>query len=305
MNIKATLLAMSKDFALRMQKKNISAYAGSTAFFLILSLIPLLVTLTSCLPYTNVTEVDLVNAAVELAPDFADDIAVRLINDAYEQSFAIFSISAIAAIWAGALGMLALIRGLNVIYDVDERRNYFYLRFIATLYTIAMIVIVLIMLILNVFGNLIKSIILKAYPALWHAVSFLVNFKFILVIAIATLFFALIYTYVPSARMKVIYQLPGAVFSAVVWYLFSWVFSIYVDHTRSYSVYGSLATPFIMMFWLYFCIYIFLIGAFINRFFHPGVKVLYDDHHKKKVRQNAKKKSRKQNRKRRRNSEFG
>ena len=99
------------------------------------------------------------------------------------------------------------------------------------------------------------------------------------------------YTYIPSARLRYVYQLPGAVFSAVVWYAFSWIFSMYVNSTDSYSLYGSLATPVIMMFWLYFCIYIFLIGAFINKFFHPAVKVLYDDHHRKVVRRNVKRKT--------------
>nr|WP_297705960.1 YhjD/YihY/BrkB family envelope integrity protein [uncultured Butyrivibrio sp.] len=74
---------------------------------------------------------------------------------------------------------------------------------------------------------------------------------------------------------------------------------------NSYSIYGSLATPVVMMFWLYFCIYIFLIGAFINRFFHPAVKVLYDDHHKKVVRKNVKKKSTKVIRKHRDYNDFG
>lgn len=293
----ALLIAMAKNFALRMQKKNIASFAASTAFFLILSLIPLLIMLSSCLPYTPVTETDLVEAVVDLAPDFADDIMVRLIDETYQKSTAIFSISAIVTIWAGALGMLALIRGLNVIYDVDERRNYFHLRFIATLYTIAMIVIILMMLIINVFGKLIKSVILKAYPALFTPISFFENFKFILIIVIATLAFCFIYTYVPSAKMVFIYQLPGAVFSSVVWYVFSWIFSVYVNRTDSYSIYGSLATPVIMMFWLYTCIYIFLIGAFINRFFHPGVKAIYDDHHRKTVRRNAKRKSTKKGRK--------
>ncbi|WP_029231130.1 YihY/virulence factor BrkB family protein [Butyrivibrio sp. VCB2006] len=304
MNIKAALIALARDFSTRMQKKNMQSYASSTAFFLIVSLIPMLILLSSVLPYTTLTEEDLVRVMTELTPDFADNIMMRLVNEAYGQSVAVFSISAVAAIWTGALGMLALIKGLNTIYDVDERRNYFYLRFIAALYTIAMIVIVLIMLVIMVFGDFVKQLIVNAYPHVWAFAEFFVNFKFIMVIGIATFAFALIYTFVPSARMKFIYQLPGAVFSAIVWYVFSWLFSLYVSLPNSYSIYGSLATPVIMMFWLYFCIYIFLIGAFINRFFHPAVKVLYDDHHMNKVRKNAKKKSTKVIRKHREYNEF-
>jgi membrane protein len=201
--------------------------------------------------------------------------------------------------------MMALIRGLNIIYDVDEKRNYFYLRFIAVLYTLAMFVIMLIMLMIMVFGDIVKHILERAFPGIWSVAVFFMNFKFVLVIGIATFFFALIYTYVPSARIRFVYQLPGAVFSAVVWYAFSWVFSVYVDLTSGNSVYGSLATPVFLMFWLYFCIYIFLIGAFLNRFFHPAVKVIYDDHHRKVVRKNVKKKSSRVIRKHKDYDEFG
>jgi membrane protein len=122
---------------------------------------------------------------------------------------------------------------------------------------------------------------------------------------VATFLFAMIYTFVPSAKMTFVYQIPGAVFSAVVWYIFSWLFSLYVDLSGYFSVYGSIATLMIMMIWLYFCIYIFMIGAFINRFFHPAVKVLYDDHHQNKVRERVKKKSQRQLRKPRKYNEFG
>lgn len=306
MSIKAALIALARDFTNRMQKKNMAAFAGSTAFFFILSLIPLLILLSSIIPYTSLTETDLLRVMKELTPDFADDIIARLIGEAYQESVAVFSISALVTIWSGALGMLALIRGLNIIYDVDERRNYFYLRFIAALYTLAMIAILLIMLAIMVFGEFVKQLIQNVYPHVWKFASFFVSFKFLVVIVIATLLFALIYTFVPSAKMKYIYQLPGAVFSAVVWYVFSWLFSVYVGTTNAYSsIYGSLATPVIMMFWLYFCIYIFLIGAFINRFFHPAVKVLYDDHHKKVVKRNVKKKSTRVIRKHRDYDDFG
>lgn len=305
MDAKATLIAMGKDFATRMQKKNIAAYAGSTAFFFILSLIPLLAFLSSLLPYTGLTEGDLIRVINEFTPDFADDIMSGLVTEAYEQSIAVFSISALVTIWSGDLGMLALIRGFNVLYDVDERRNYFYLRFIATLYTLAMIILLLVMLILMVFGEQVKFIITKAFPAASTGFSFLMNFKFIFVIGLATFFFAMIYTFVPSAKMKFIFQLPGAILSAVAWYVFSWVFSVYVNMTDSYSIYGSLATPVILMFWLYFCISIFFFGAFINRFFNPVVKVIHDDHHQKVVRKNAKKKSTKVIRKHRDYNEFG
>ena len=305
MDVKAQLIALARDFAQRMQKKNMAAFAGSCAYFFIISMVPLLILITSAIPYTAISQSDLERAILGITPDFSDSIVKGLIDESYDRSVTVFSISALATIWSGALGMLSIIRGLNEIYDVEERRNYFYLRFIAALYTVAMIVIMLAMLLIMVFENLVKTVALSHFPKIMYIVSLSSYFKFLVVIAVATLAFAMIYTFVPSAKMTFVYQIPGAVFSAVVWYLFSWIFSLYVDISGYFSIYGSIATAVIMMVWLYFCIYIFLIGAFINRFFHPAVKVLYDDHHQKKVRRNAKKKSTQRLRKPRKYNEFG
>ncbi len=305
MNVAKQLLALARDFSKKMQKKNIPAYAGSCAYFFVISLAPLLILISSLLPYTAVTEADFARLLTDITPDFANAIVLTLLDEAYEQSVAVFSISALVTIWSGALGMLSIIRGLNSIYDVEEKRNYFYLRLIAVLYTIAMILIMLGMLIFMVFETFAKNIAVRHFPILMYAVSLSSYLKFIVVIAVSTFAFALVYTYVPSAKMTFVYQIPGAVFSAAVWYLFSWIFSIYVNMSGHFSIYGSIATPLIMMIWLYFCIYIFLIGAFINRFFHPAVKVLYDDHHMKHVRKNVRKKSTKQLRKPRKYNEFG
>jgi len=305
MDVKAQLIALARDFAQRMQKKNMAAFAGSCAYFFIISMVPLLILITSAIPYTAISQSDLERAILGITPDFSDSIVKGLIDESYDRSVAVFSISALATIWSGALGMLSIIRGLNEIYDVEERRNYFYLRFIAALYTVAMIVIMLAMLLIMVFENLVKTVALSHFPKIMYIVSLSSYFKFLVVIAVATLAFAMIYTFVPSAKMTFVYQIPGAVFSAVVWYLFSWIFSLYVDISGYFSIYGSIATAVIMMVWLYFCIYIFLIGAFINRFFHPAVKVLYDDHHQKIVRRNAKKKSTQRLRKPGKYNEFG
>ena len=305
MDVKAALISLGRDFAYKMQKKNIAAFAGSCAYFFVISIVPLLILISSTLPYTAVTEADLIKALSDITPDFADAIILRLIDEAYEQSEAVFSISALATIWSGALGMMSIIRGLNCIYDVEERRNYFHLRFIAALYTLAMIAILLVMLLIMVFERVVRNVAVSHFPSIMFVITLSSYLKFLVVIAVSTFFFALIYTFVPSAKMTFVYQLPGAIFSAVVWYLFSWLFSIYVNMSGYFSIYGSIATPLIMMIWLYFCISIFLIGAFINRFFHPAVKVLYDDHHQRKVREKAKKKSTRQLRKPRKYNEFG
>ena len=79
-------------------------------------------------------------------------------------------------------------------------------------------------------------------------------------------FFAVLYMMLPNRKTTFVDQLPGALFSAVAWYLFSFGFSIYIEYTRAYTMYGSLTTLMLFMFWLYFVMYIVLIGVEINHF---------------------------------------
>ena len=51
-----------------MGKKNISAFAASTAFFLFLSLIPMLMLLCALIPYTPLTEANLMTVVTAIAP---------------------------------------------------------------------------------------------------------------------------------------------------------------------------------------------------------------------------------------------
>ena len=265
---------IGRDFTAHMRKQNISAYAASIAFFFFLSLVPMLMTICTIIPYTPRTEETLVTAVTDITPDRIDPLAESLIADVYDKSAGILSIAIFATIWSAAKGVMALMTGLNSVNGVEENRNYFVVRAVASLYTVVMLVVVILSLFLMVFGDQLVKLALHRIPQLEAVVSFAMNFRFILVWAVLTLLFAAIYTYVPDVKMEFKEQIPGAVFAAVVWSVFSWGFSIYVTYGNSYGIYGSLSIIIIVLLWMYFCMYIIMIGAYMNRYFSPVNKVL-------------------------------
>lgn len=263
-----------KNFSAQMKKQNISAYAASIAFFFFLSVVPMLIMLCAIIPYTPLTEKNLVEAVTEVVPDMAVPLTVSLISDVYERSSGVMSIAIIATIWSAAKGVMALMRGLNAVNGVEEKRNYFVVRAIACLYTVVMLIVVILSLFINVFGNQLVDLALHRFPVLQDLVSFIMNFRFLVVWAVLTLLFAAVYAYVPDERLKFREQIPGAAFAAVVWSVFSWGFSIYVTYGNSYGIYGSLSIIIIVLIWMYFCMYIIMIGAYLNCYFSPVNKVL-------------------------------
>ncbi len=262
------------DFSAQMKKKDINTYAASIAFFFFLSVVPMLIMICTIIPYTPLTEENLVELVTDLLPDQIDPLAESLISEVYDKSAGILSIAIIATIWSAAKGVMALMRGLNVVNDVEEQRNYFLVRIIASFYTVVMLLVVILSLFVMVFGDQLVAVTLHRLPQLQTLVSFVMNFRFLFVWAVLSVLFAAVYAYVPDKKLVFKEQIPGAVFSAVVWSVFSWAFSYYLTYGNTYGIYGNLSIIIIVLLWMYFCMYIIMIGAYVNRYFESVNKKL-------------------------------
>ena len=96
-------------------------------------------------------------------------------------------------------------------------------------------------------------------------VSCLISLRTFLALALLTLFFVALYTWLPYERQDIRLQLPGALISTVGWIGCSYGFSIYFNYFGNYSyMYGSLTAVVILMLWLYACICILFFGADVD-----------------------------------------
>lgn len=273
---------ISNDFFRQMKKQHISAFSASTAFFLFLSIVPMLILICTILPFTPLTEENLVRGVMEIMPDMVNDLVISIVADVYDSSAGIMSIAAVVTLWTAGKGVLALIEGLNAVNSVEEKRNYFVVRIVACFYTVVMLVVVILSLLIMVFGNVLVNMLLRHVPQLTVLFRFLVNFRFLVVWLVLTVLFTAVYAYVPNKKLRFREQVPGAVFTAVGWSVFSWGFSIYVGYTGKVSTYGSLSIIVLTMLWLYFCMYIMMIGAYLNRYFRPVNRALASQASEKK-----------------------
>lgn len=263
-----------RDFGKQLSRDNIAAFASSTAFFFFLSLVPMLIIVCSIIPHTLLTEENLMTAVTRITPNSMDPLMISLISQMYAKSSNILPIAIIGMIWSAGKGMLALMRGLNVVNGVVENRNYFILRIAASIYTVITLVALLLSLGFSVFGKVVVNAVYRTVPQISHILQTIIHMRFLFVWVFLAVVFTIIYTFIPNKRLKMRYQIPGAVFASIAWSVFSIFFSIYVDDFNGMSAYGSLSTIFLILIWLYFCIYLLLIGANLNRYFKPVIKVL-------------------------------
>ncbi|MBQ8137970.1 MAG: YihY/virulence factor BrkB family protein [Lachnospiraceae bacterium] len=281
MRIIKKLYKIYDDFARSVKRLNIDAYAACTSFFLLLSFTPMLILLCSILPFTRITEADLILFIEGFLPAIFWDLVKRLVDSVYSGGYAVLTVSAIITLWTAAKGVSSLVQGLNAVYDVEEKRNYFVRRGVCCLYTLILLAALYISLLLMVFGKSISEYLSAVWPWFDEFQGYIVRPRHLYIFLILTLFFTVLYSFLPNKKQKFREQLPGAVFSSLCWIGFSAIFSFYVSRYNAYSMYGNLAMVIVAMIWMYFCLLFFLYGAYLNRYFKPvNIVLVYPKKHR-------------------------
>ncbi len=265
-----------KGFMNQLSDDHVNAYAAQSSFFIIISMFPLVMLVFYLIKYTPITKDFLIAWTEKAMPTTLEPLANTIINEMFEKSSGtILSLTAIFALWSASKGILAIIRGLNNIFKINEHRGYFHLRFISAIYTLIFVVGIVLSLVMMVYGNLLLKFFDKHMPLLYDLAKWIIDMRWLYLPILLTLLFIGLYKLVQNSNYSTLGHLPGAIFSAFGWYIFSFFYSIYIDNFAGQSyAYGSLTTVVLMMLWIYVCIYILFIGAEINIYFRKSLIML-------------------------------
>ena len=229
-----------------MGRRQIATIAAATAFWFFLSIVPIVILCVSVLPYTSITEEQLLAVAAPVLPDSMKQLIRVIVSDVYSSGVGVLSVSIVATVWSSAMGFASLIRGLEDIYEQPRRAGFLMRRARGIIYTLGMLLMMILSIVLGGFGRQIKALADKYLPGTQP-------------------FFSAIFRWSTGLRPRFGEVLPGALTAAVGWSIFSWAFSTWVSVTGSYGTYGSLVTVVVVMLWLYYCQYILLLSACLNR----------------------------------------
>ncbi len=246
---------------------SISAYSAQAAFFVIISAFPmimLLLTMLRFIPYFS-AGVPVIN--IHFLPEdlnlFIQSVLQEIIDNS---SNTVISISAITALWSSSTGVYSIMLGLTSAYSIKETRGYIQMRLLAIFYTIIFLVMIIAALGVLVFGSSIYHALLKYLPNAADYVPIISRgIRWLLGFGVLVLFFVISYIAVPDRKSTFFQELPGALVSAVGWIVFSSLYAFYIENFANYAnIYGSLTAVVLLMLWLYFCMFIMLVGAEIN-----------------------------------------
>lgn len=254
------------DLYRRIIRHDSLGYSAQLAYFFLLSLFPLLITMFSLLPYLPLKTEDIMYFISDFAPGetitFIDSTLDTLLE---KHNGGILSFGIIATLWAASNGMNAIIRAMNLAYEIDDDRPFFIVRGLSVLLTIVMIAVFIIALLLPVFGKHIGIYISSKFGYTNQFIDTWNTIRFILSSVILFIVFSAVYFLTPNRKMKCATVVPGAVFSTIGWILASMGFSFYVNNFGNYTfMYGSLGVIIVLMIWFYITGAVLIIGGEIN-----------------------------------------
>ncbi|WP_174705895.1 YihY/virulence factor BrkB family protein [Tetragenococcus osmophilus] len=225
--------SFSRFFSILKERIKISeftTYSIVVAYYLLLSLFPLLITVGNILPFLSIDPDSVLPYIQEIIPSTIYRFLGPAIEDLLTQSSGgLLSISAITTIWSASKSINALQKAMNKSLNVEQRTGI-----------VARILSVLV-LIVFLFAMVGLSLVIGAGQVLLDAIqpifqipeSFLNIFqtvKWPLTFVALFLLMAIIYWMVPNVKMKIRSVLPGAVFATVGWMLLSQVFGLYARY---------------------------------------------------------------------------
>ncbi len=186
----------------------------------------------------------------------------------------LFTIAVIAAVYSASRGLAAVIRALDVAYDIEEVRPWVSVRLLALGMSLGTLVVAALTLAVVVVGPLLgfgAAAIENDSVAhvLWQA------FSYPLMFAVLVVWGATIFHLAPNHRTPWRWDLPGAVFTGVSWILVSVAFRVYTEFSASGNrITSSIAILIAAMLWVYFLSLGLLLGGELNgvlwRRAHPG-----------------------------------
>jgi len=263
---KGKLYTAYKLFGQGLKRVHLNALAASGAFYLFLSLAPLVLLFLNLLPYTTLTEETLRELLLVYTPAPFQELMHTMIRELYSGSVAVLSVSAFVLLWSAAKMMSSLTWGVSEIYDGYREEGFLQRRLLGALYTAALIVFVVVSFSLFVFGESLVEIFPDHLPVFCRTCKFFLRFNSLIYILYFTLYNALLFTTIPQKKLRFYRQLPGAAFSAVAGLLFSQLFSWLIDRFNLFSMYGSISIIIISLVWMYYSMYILFLGAYLNTF---------------------------------------
>ena len=253
-------------------KNEMSVYAGYTTLYMLMALVPLLsllIGVVNLLPDLSLQHVE--EVLQDLLPSIpqVQNLVHSIITNVNRKAGSLaISVSLVVSLWSASNGVNALQKGLHKISGNpgSPLRD----RLAAMLYTLLFISLIPALLVFRVLRGSIEELITAVsnwlnIPDIAGRLMGFMEYSGLITAVMMAVVILLAYTLLQGERRKLRFQLPGALFTTILWLVFSRLFELFIQRFwQASSLYGSLAAIFLATMWLNSIMMILFYGAALN-----------------------------------------
>ena len=247
-----------------MWSKEMVHLPGNLAFFIVLSIFPVLTLVGILSSYFSVSLNGAIRIISRALPTGVDNILIPFVGGRFTTNAVI---SIVVALILASNGSHALILASNSLYGI-KNSSYLKRRIKALFLIFLMIILFIFMIAFLTYGNTIYALILSSVTyepvndALYYVFSYI---KWPIAMAIIFIIMRIVYVLSPDGKIPSKTTSRGALFTTIGFTIATAIFSFYVGHFSTYDIYyGSIATFAVLMIWIYIVSYIIVISIAIN-----------------------------------------
>jgi membrane protein len=261
-----------KETASRWNQHNAPSLGASLAYYALLSLAPLavlVVAVAGVFLSQSAASQDLIEQARQLAGDSAATTLQTVINSSKHSHGGLLASSlAVVALLFGASGVFAELRqSLNIIWNAPPQLSGIREIILQRLATFVMVltlgVLLLSSLLISAAIGLGEHYFTEMMPAGTAVISEVINI--VASLAAITVFFGLIFKFIPDVPIKWHDVITGAIFTAVLFTIGRMLLAFYLATAGVGSTYGAAGSLVALVVWVYYSAQIFFFGAVFTR----------------------------------------
>lgn len=275
----SAFISFTREVYTRYGEDRVPLAAGAITFFLLLSLVPVLLLIVSLATFFFHNAQEAYERFNDIAAIWGPEIARVIGNQVstlVENRELSLLISLVLGFLAGSQIFLILESAMNLTWRATRKRPYWARRGLASLMVLIVGVLLGLAVILTNAVRFLSRIPLPQPSSFAHEIALLKNIlitvsvSFIIPTLLVAVIFGTIYKILPTRRITVRSIIPGALFAAILWeitlHLFGWYMTTAIQ--RYTLVYGSLSGLVLFMLWLYYSAQVFILGAEMSAVYH-------------------------------------
>ncbi|MGQ4647406.1 YhjD/YihY/BrkB family envelope integrity protein [Lyngbya aestuarii] len=250
------------------QKDKASRLAAALAYYTVFSLAPLLVIAiaTAGLIFGKAAARGEIVGQIQgvVGTSAAELIQSALDNANQPDISSVASLISIGVLLFGASGVFAQLQdALNTVWNVQPKsgagiKNFITKRLLSFLMVLSIGIFLLVFMALSAFLSVLskyQSALLPGFGFLWQILNYALSFSLII------LLFAIIYKFLPDAKIAWRDVWMGAIITALFFTIGNWLLGWYLGTGSLGSTYGAAGSLMVLLAWVYYSSQIFLFGA--------------------------------------------